>query len=159
MTARKKRGSLVFHTQLGRLRQLTIYILYSFYRASCTSVPRAGGSQILLCFLVGEIREPQQQSGRSDKCQSNPFRGPASHRPRQHRCEAAEKPTWPANPGDPPSSRLPDRSAERIVLRPPPHRIQNPYTHAQGRYYHQHPQWRKSNGDQNRRQRKKRKNY
>ena len=128
-------------------------------RASCTSVPRAGGSQLLVRSLVAEIREPQQQSGRTGKCQSNPFRGPASHRPGQHRCEAAEKPAWAANPGDPPSTRFHDRSAARIVMRSPPHGIENPNTHAQRHYYHQHPYWRKTKRDQNRRQRKKRENH
>jgi len=102
---------------------------------------RDGRSQLLFRFLVGEIREPQQQNGRNAEYNANHFGNPPTHRPGQRCCEAAEKPTWPAKPGDPASTRFHDQRAVRIVVHSPPHRIQNPYGHAQGRYHQQHPEW------------------
>jgi hypothetical protein len=108
---------------------------------------RSRGSQLLLGLLIGEIREGQQEGGRNAESHTAQFGGPPTRRPGQRCCEAAEKPDWPTDPGNPPCSRFHNRSAEWIVLRSPPQWIQNPYTHAQRRYDRQHPQWRKTNGD------------
>ena len=133
--------------------------MISICRGSCASVQKAPRPQLVLGSFIGEIREDQQYRRRNPECHTNQFGSPPAHRPRQCCCEAAEKPTWPANPGDPPRTRFLSRSSERTVLRSPPHRIQNPYAHAQRRYNQQHPHRGKSNGDQNRWQWQKRENH
>src|SRR5580700_4916687 len=88
-------------------------------------------SSSLRCFLIGAIREAQQQDGRNAECHTNQFGNPPTPQPEQRCRDAACKTTRAAHPSNPPRTCFNSRRTKWIVLCPPPHRKQNPYAHPQ----------------------------